>query len=83
MALHVEPVSELLKASRISCKLLSEPSGTARHAESVITVRGLADDLRDAIVEYQVSINIERHAEGSSLMQFIGRAAEGDLQAEP
>ena len=32
------------------------------------TVCNLADDLRDAVVEYQVSINIEKHMRDSSFM---------------
>ena len=42
----------------------------------------LADDLRDAIVEYQVSTNTGNCTQGGSLIQFIGGAAEGNLQAE-
>ena len=49
----------------------------------MIAVCDLADDLRDAIVEYQVSIDIEQHTEGGLLMHFIGRSAERNLQAEP
>ena len=41
----------------------------------------LVDDIRDAMVEYQVSINIE-HMRDDSFMQPAGRAAEGNLQAE-
>ena len=66
-------------------QLLSEPSGTAGPVETergMIAVCGLADDLRDIIVEYQVSINIEKHTYDASLMQFIGRATEGNLQPE-
>ena len=42
-------------------QILSEHSGTAEHAEEGdrIAVCDLADDLRDVIVEYQVSTNIE------------------------
>ena len=42
----------------------------------------LADDLRDVIVEYQVSTDIGNCMQGGSLIQFIGGAAEGNLQAE-
>ena len=42
----------------------------------------LADDLRDAIVEYQVSIHIGKCMQGGSLIQLIGGAAEDNLQAE-
>ena len=42
----------------------------------------LADDLRDAIVEYQVSIGFGRHALDSSLIQIVVLAARGDLWAE-
>ena len=48
----------------------------------MITACDLADDLRDAIVEYQVSINIEKHMQDDLLMRFTGRAAESNLQAE-
>ena len=44
--------------------LLSERSGNTEHAEKeedVIAVCDLADDLRDVIVEYQVSNITEKH----------------------
>ena len=52
-------------------QLLSETSRIAEHAEKegdMNTVCDLADDLRDTIVEYQVSINIEQHMRDSSFM---------------
>jgi len=64
---------------------LSERSDTTEHAEreaDMITVCDLADDLRDAIIEYQVSTEIEKYMRVGPLIQRIGRAAEGDLQAE-
>jgi hypothetical protein len=43
----------------------------------------LADDLRDAIVEYQVRKNIgKRTQHGSLMVRSIVRAAEGNLRAE-
>jgi len=43
----------------------------------------LADDLRDAIVEYQVGTDVEKRRRGGSLTtQFTVRAAGGDLRAE-
>jgi len=60
---------------------LSERSGTAEDAErerDMIAVCDLADDLRDAVVEYQVSTSIEKRIP-HSLIRFVGRAAEGDL----
>jgi len=46
------------------------------------TVCDLADDLRDTIIEYQVSTDTEKHTRNGMFILFIGRAAEGDLQAE-
>ena len=46
------------------------------------TVCDLADDLRDAIVEYQVGIDIEQRTRDGSFMDLIGHAAEGNLQVE-
>ena len=66
-------------------QLLSEPSDTAENVErerGMIAVCDLADDLRDTIVEYQVSTNPEKHMQGDLLMQFIGCTAKGNLQAE-
>ena len=43
----------------------------------------LADDLRDAIVEYQVSTNIAKRRQGGSFeMGFIVRAAESNLRTK-
>jgi len=67
-------------------QLLSERSGTAEHVEKegdMIAVCDLAYDVRDVIVEYQVSTNTAKPTQGGSLtMHFIGRAAESNLQAE-
>ena len=49
----------------------------------MIAACDLADDLRDAIVEYQVSADVEQRMQGGSLMtQFTVRAAGGNLRAE-
>ena len=48
----------------------------------MITVCDLADDLRDAIVEYQVSVNPEKQLQDSSFTQFAGCTTKGNLQAE-
>ena len=48
----------------------------------MIAVCDLADDLRDAIVEYQVGIIIEKHTLDSALTRLTVLAAEGDLRAE-
>jgi len=64
---------------------LSERPDTAKYGEKEgdrIAVCDLADDLRDAIVEYQVSASIERRIQGSSPQRFTGGTAEGNLQAE-
>ena len=61
---------------------LSERSDATEHAEreaDMITVCDLADDLRDAIIEYQVSVYIKKHTRAGLFIQFIGRAAKGDL----
>ena len=43
----------------------------------------LADDLRDAVVEYQVSISIEEFTQDRSLIfRLIVRAAGDNLRAE-
>jgi len=49
----------------------------------MIAVCDLADDVRDAIIEYQVSTSIGKLTQDGSLsMHFIDRAAESNLQAE-
>ena len=64
-------------------QVLSERTGTAAHVkneEDVTIACDLADDLRDAIVEYQVSAGVPKCTFDSSLtVQFIVRAAEGNL----
>ena len=82
---HVDPVHRALEGIKDKLQLLSEPSGASEHTEKegdMNTVCDLADGLRDAIVEYQVSIDIEQRTGDSSFMQLIGRAAGGNLQAE-
>jgi len=54
-----------LEGIKDKLELLSERSGTAQHPEKegdMIAACDLADDLRDAIVEYQVGIIIEKHS---------------------
>ena len=67
-------------------RLLSEPPATAEGVEKegdVTATCDLADDLRDAIVEYQVRKNIGKRAHNNSLMvRSIVRTAEGNLRAE-
>ena len=47
----------------------------------MIAVSDLADDLRDAILEYQVCTDTEKRALGSSLTPLIVIAADSNLQA--
>ena len=64
---------------------LSEPSDTNDHAErerNIIAVCDLADDLRDVVVDYQVSTGIKKRTQDSSLTRPIALAAEGNLQPE-
>jgi hypothetical protein len=66
-------------------QLLSERSTAAEHKEDegdMIAACELADDLRDAIVEYQVGTDIEKRTPDGPLMQLIVLATEGDLQAK-
>jgi hypothetical protein len=46
-------------------------------------VSNLADDLRDAIIEYQVRTDTEKLAPDNSFMPFIVLGAEGNLRAKP
>ena len=48
----------------------------------MMTVCDLADDLRDAIVEYQVNTHIGKYTQNGLLIYFVGCTAEGNLQAE-
>ena len=48
----------------------------------MIIVSDLAEDLRDAIVEYQVSNNGRSEKLNDSLMQFAVFSAEGDLRTK-
>ena len=67
-------------------RLLSERPATAEGVEKegdMAAVCDLADDLRDAVVEYQVRRNIGKRAYNSSLMvRSVVRTAEGNLRAE-
>jgi len=64
----------------------SGDSGTTGQAEKggdVTAMCDLADDLRDVIVEYQVSTNAwEWMRDGSLIMRFVARATGGNLRAE-
>jgi len=63
-------------------KLPSKSSGSTEKTEKegdTASARDLADDLRDAIFEYQVCSWIERRTL-DSLIMYIVLAAEGDLQ---
>ena len=48
----------------------------------MITMCDLADDFRDAILDYLVSNNLELHTRANSLMRLIALAAECNLQPE-
>ena len=48
----------------------------------MIAACDLADDLRDAIVEYQVSTDVGKRALGSSLIQLAVLTAGGNLRAD-
>ena len=48
----------------------------------MIAACDLADDLRDAIVEYQVSTDVGKRAPGSSLIQLAVLTAGGNLRAD-
>jgi len=57
-----KPVLRALEGIKDKLRFLSEQSGTAEHAEKEgdrIAVCDLADDLRDVIVEYQVSTGMK------------------------
>jgi hypothetical protein len=47
----------------------------------MIAVSDLADNLRDAILEYQVCTDTEKQTPDSSLTPFPVLAADGNLQA--
>jgi hypothetical protein len=47
----------------------------------MVAVSGLADSLRDAIVEYQVGTNTRMRMPGSSLTSLTVLAADDNLQA--
>ena len=67
-------------------ELLSERAPTAEGVENegdMAAVRDLADDLRDAVVEYQVRKNVGKYAHNDShMVRSIVRATEGNLRAE-
>ena len=64
-------------------QLLSESFGNADEEEGDISaVCDLADDVRDAIVEYQVSIRTEKYARESLTRPPTVLAAERNLQAK-
>jgi hypothetical protein len=47
----------------------------------MVAASDVVDNLRDAIVEYQVGANTQTRTPGSSLMSFTVLAADGNLQA--
>jgi len=48
----------------------------------MIAACDLADDLRDAMVEYQVSANFEQRTLDSALIQVVVLTAGGNLRTE-
>jgi len=46
----------------------------------VVAVSNLADDFRDAILDYQVSTDVEKRTPDSLLTRLVVLAAEGNLQ---
>ena len=67
-------------------ELLFERAPTAEGVENegdMAAVCDLADDLRDAVVEYQVRRNIGKHAHNNShMVRAIVRATEGNLRTK-
>ena len=64
---------------------ISEHSATAEPKENegdMVAVSDLADDLRDAVIEYQVRTDAEKPAPDNSLMPLIVLGAEGNLRAK-
>jgi len=76
----------VLEEIKDKLQLLSERPGAADYVENegdVTAACDLADDLRDAIVEYQVSTKIRRRKQsGSFKTGFLVCSAEGDLRAK-
>ena len=66
-------------------RLLSERTGADGNAEKqgdMVAICDLADDVRDAIVEYQVSVGIPTHAPSSSLIKVLVLARESNIRAK-
>ena len=64
-------------------QLLSERCGgdeDAEKQEDMVATCDLADDVRDAIVEYQVSVHIPTHAPTGSLTQAPVLATESNVR---
>ena len=79
---HVELVFRALEGIRNKLELLSERSGADEDTGEegdVVTVGGLADDLRDLIIEYQVSPCVEKYTLNGQLMSPTVLTAECDL----
>ena len=57
------------------------PTTSEENEGDMIAASDLADNLRDAIVEYQVCTDIEKRTSDSSLMLLTVLAADGNLQA--
>lgn len=77
-----QPDLRVLEGIKDKLQLLSEHSGTNEHSEKesdMIAVCDLADDFRDAILDYLVSHDIEVHTPGSSLTRLIALATKGNL----
>ena len=64
---------------------LAERSTACEQGETegdMIDVYDVADDLGDAIVEYQVSTGVKKYTLDSPLMQSVVLSAEGDLRSK-
>jgi hypothetical protein len=59
-------------------RMSERPTVPEENEGDMIAVSGLADDLRDAIVEYQVCTDTEKWMSDGSLMLFIVLAAVGN-----
>ena len=71
MTAHVNPCLRALEGIKDRLQSLSDISATPGHTDNegdMITACEIADDLRDAIVEYQVGANAEKRVSDSSFM---------------
>jgi hypothetical protein len=57
------------------------PTATEEDERDTIAASDLAEDLRDAIVDYRVDTDTENRTLGSSLMPLTVLAADGNLQS--